>query len=143
MPIQAMLPSLLVAAGSLVLLGLGAAHLLLTFRGRKLYPRDEALIVALQSATPVLTRQTTMWRMWIGFNASHSFGGILFGLIYAYLALAADDFLFRSVYLQSVGLLVLGGYLFLGKRYWFSVPFRGIVLATALFSLGILLRFWR
>jgi hypothetical protein len=35
-----------------------------------------------------------MWKAWIGFNASHSFGLILFGTVYAYLALAHGSFLF-------------------------------------------------
>ena len=39
---------------------------------------------------------------------------------------AHSTFLFRSTFLLSLGLL-LGGYVFLGKRYWFSVPFRGIL----------------
>lgn len=142
MPIQAVLPSGLVAAGALVLLILGLVHLRFTFSGRKLHPRNAELIPVLQAEPLVITRETTMWKTWIGFNASHSFGGILFGLIYGYLALAADDFFFRSVYLQSVGLLLLGGYLFLGKRYFFSVPFRGIVLAAVLYALGIGLRFY-
>jgi len=43
--------------------------------------------------------------------------------------------------LQSVGLALLGGYLFLGKTYWFSVPFRGIVLASALY-LAALVAAW-
>jgi hypothetical protein len=28
-----------------------------------------------------------MWKAWIGFNASHAYGAIFFGLIYGYLAL--------------------------------------------------------
>ena len=74
-----------------------------------------------------------MWKAWIGFNASHSYGAILFGLVYGYLAIFHAAFLFRDPFLLIVGLLLLGGYVFLGKRYWFSVPFRGIVLATALY----------
>src|SRR5438046_6957052 len=29
-----------------------------------------------------------MWRAWVGFNASHSMGAMLFGLVFAFLALA-------------------------------------------------------
>ena len=36
------------------------------------------------------TKETTMWRCWVGFNASHSMGLILFGLAFGYLALAHD-----------------------------------------------------
>jgi hypothetical protein len=85
----------------------------------------------------VITRETTMWKAWIGFNASHSYGAILFGAVYGYLALVHSAFLFQSRFLLLLGLLLLAGYVFLGKRYWFSVPFRGIVLASALYSLGL------
>jgi hypothetical protein len=46
-------------------------------------------------------------------------------------------FLFQSRFLLLLGLLLLAGYVFLGKRYWFSVPFRGIVLASALYGVGL------
>jgi hypothetical protein len=87
----------------------------------------------------VITRETTMWRAWVGFNASHSYGAILFGAVYGYLSLAHSAFLFRSTSLLSLGLLLLGGYAFLGKRYWFSVPFRGILLATVFYVLGLII----
>jgi hypothetical protein len=96
-----------------------------------LLPRDRDLKARMQEVSPVITRETTMWKAWIGFNASHSYGAILFGAVYGYLSLAHSAFLFRSAFLLSLGLLLLGGYAFLGKRYWFSVPFRGILLATA------------
>jgi hypothetical protein len=31
---------------------------------------------------PVITKEATMWRCWVGFNASHSMGLILFGLVF-------------------------------------------------------------
>jgi hypothetical protein len=35
---------------------------------------------------PVITKEATMWRCWVGFNASHSMGLILFGLVFGFLA---------------------------------------------------------
>ena len=58
---------------------------------------------------------------------------ILFGAVYGYLAIVHSAFLFQSTFLLLLGLLLLAGYVFLGKRYWFSVPFRGILLSTALY----------
>ncbi len=81
-----------------------------------------------------------MWKAWIGFNASHSYGAMLFGLVYGYLALAHAPFLFASPFLLAVGLVLLGGYGLLGWQYWFSVPFRGIALATALYVAALLLQ---
>ena len=121
------------AASAAIIFVLGAMHLWYTFCSNKLQPRDPDLRARLEQAPLVLTRKTTMWKAWVGFNASHSYGALLFGAIYGYLALVHSSFLFDSWYLLSTGLLVLLAYAFLGKRYWFSVPFRGILFATALY----------
>lgn len=130
--------SLLLAASAFVILGLGCAHLLFTFRGNKFYPRDPALMARMQEVSPVISGKMSMWKAWVGFNASHSFGAMLFGLVYGYLALAQPSVLFSSWFLLAVGLALLAGCLFLGWRYWFSTPFRGIVLSTALYVSGVL-----
>jgi hypothetical protein len=80
-----------------------------------------------------------MWKAWVGFNASHGYGAILFGAVYGYLSLVHSAFLFQSPFLLSLGLLLLGGYVFLGKRYWFSVPFRGILLATVFYVIALVI----
>jgi len=128
----------LFAASAAVILALGMVHLLYTFHGTKLHPRDPQLRQQMEETSPVITRRTTMWRAWVGFNASHSFGAILFGLVYGYLGLLHTAFLLDSGFLLGLGLLLLGGYVFLGKRYWFSVPFRGIVLASLLYVAALL-----
>ena len=132
------LSSLLLAASAAIILCLGTAHLWLTFRGTALHPRDESMAVRMREVTPRLTRQTTMWRAWVGFNASHSFGAMLFGLTWGYLALAQPGVLFASVFLRGLGLVLLAGYAVLGWRYWFSIPFRGIALATALYVAALI-----
>lgn len=132
------LASSLIAGSAAIILLLGLLHLLYTFTGPKLLPRDRELQVRMQEVSPVITRQTTMWKAWVGFNASHSFGAILFGAVYGYLSLVHSAFLFQSTFLVLLGLTLLIGYGFLGKRYWFSIPFRGIVCATVLYAVGIL-----
>jgi hypothetical protein len=132
-----MLASFLVAAGALIVLLLGSIHLLYTFRGPKLTPRDPALQASMREVHPVLTRQTTMWKAWIGFNASHSMGAMLFGLVYGYLALALPQVLFASPFLIAVGVAMLGGFVILGKLYWFSIPFAGVSISLALYLAGI------
>jgi hypothetical protein len=134
---NALAPSLIAASAAIILL-LGLIHLAYTFSGTKLHPRDAALQARLKEVSPIITRETTMWKAWIGFNASHSYGAILFGLVYGYLALAHSSFLFQSAFLLLLGLLLLAGYAFLGKVYWFSVPFRGIVLSTALYVAALI-----
>jgi hypothetical protein len=130
-------PSLIAASAAIILL-LGLIHLVYTFSGTKLHPREAALQARLKEVSPIITRETTMWKAWIGFNASHSYGAILFGLVYGYLALAHAAFLFQSAFLLSLGLLLLAGYAYLGKVYWFSVPFRGIALSTALYVAALI-----
>ena len=89
--------------------------------------------------SPVITTQTTMWKAWIGFNASHSYGAILYGLVYGYLALIHAQLLFGSTFLLGVGALLLVGYVFLGRRYFFSIPYRGILIATASYAAGLII----
>jgi hypothetical protein len=127
----------LMAASAAIPLLLGSLHLLYTFHGPKLLPRDSDLQARMKSVSPVITRETTIWKAWIGFNASHSFGLMLFGLIYGYLALERPVLLFDSTFLLALGILLLGGYAYLGVRYFFKVPLRGILLALALYISAI------
>ena len=136
-----MLDSYFIAAAAAIALVLGLLHLFYTYNGTKLHPRDDALKARMQEVAPVISRDTTMWRTWIGFNASHSLGAMLFGLLYAYLPLAHAGMFFQSPFLIGVGLALLASFVALGRVYWFSVPFRGIVAATALYALGLVVHF--
>lgn len=127
------------SAGILLLLGL--AHLFYTFHGNKFDPRDAQLKARLMEVSPIISRETTLWRAGIGFHASHSFGAILLGLVYGYLSLLHGAFLFQSWFLLGLGLLVLVGYAVLARLYWFSVPFRGVSLAAVLYCLGLAAHF--
>ena len=100
---------LMIFSASIILI-LGILHLVYTFWGPKLTPRDAALQLSMSQISPVITKETTMWRAWVGFNASHSMGAILFGLIYGYLAIAQSQLLFHSPFLLIVGLAMLGGF---------------------------------
>lgn len=131
------LSAILIASSAAIIFVLGALHLLFTFHGPRLLPRDRELKARMEAVSPVITTETTMWRAWVGFNASHSYGALLFGSLYGYLALVHRDLLLESAYLLAVGLALLGGYTFLGARYWFSVPFRAILVATGLYVLGV------
>ena len=127
---------ILIAASACVLGTLGSLHLLYTFHGNKLHPRDPAVREAMQRTNPVITRQTSVWRATKGFNASHSLGIIAFALVYGYLALWRSDVLGGSLFLLALGMAVLLAYLVLARRYFFSVPFRGVALACVLYASG-------
>ena len=131
------LASMLMAGSAAIIFLLGAVHLVYTVHGNRLHPRDGELRSKLEQAPLVLTRQTTMWKAWVGFNLSHSCGALLFGAVYGYLALVHGPFLFQSWFLLALGLVLLGGYAFLGKRYWFKSPLRGILLAMILYVIAL------
>ena len=94
---------------------LGVVHLVYTFWGPMLTPRDPALRISMSQIAPVITKETTMWRCWVGFNASHSMGLMLFGLVFGFLALAHGQLLFQSPFLLVVGLAMLVGFVVLCK----------------------------
>ena len=124
-------------AAAAIPLALGVIHFAYTFWGAQLTPRDSALQTMMSNVPLVLTRETTMWRAWLGFNASHSMGAILFGLVYGYLALMHDELLFKSPYLLLVGLAVVCGFVVLAKLFWFSVPFWSLCVALACYVASI------
>jgi hypothetical protein len=93
----------------------------------------------MSQVAPVITKETTMWRCWVGFNASHSMGLILFGLVFGFLALAHGQLLFQSPLLLVVGLAMLAGLVLLCKVYFFSVPLIGISISLACYVASIAL----
>ncbi len=130
-------PSLLMAASAGIILLLGAVHLLYTFVGTRLHPRDAGLRQQMRQVPPRISAQTSMWRAWVGFNASHSMGALLFGSIYGFLAIAHGEFLFHSPFLLGLGVAMLLGYTVLGALYWFSVPLAGISGALLLYLASV------
>jgi hypothetical protein len=132
------LSGILIAASGAIMFALGAMHLVFTYSGSKLHPRDAAVIDAMKAGGMRISRETTVWRAATGFHGSHSLGAMLFGLVYGYLALEGTGFLFSSAYLLSLGMLTLCAYLVLAKLYWFKIPFRGILLATVLYAAALL-----
>jgi hypothetical protein len=133
-----MLPRFLLIASTAVILVFGIIHLLYTFRGPKLTPRDPALRARMEQVSPVISSETTMWKAWIGFNATHSLALILFGMIYGYLALANFELLMQSPVLLAIGFAMLIALVVLAKLYFFGVPFRGVCVALGCFAAGVM-----
>jgi hypothetical protein len=103
--------SAFIATSAAVILLLGVVHLLYTFRGPKLHPCDPDLTARMMAVSPVVNRETTTWRAWVGFNATHSFGLILFGALYGYLAIRHTALLFHSWFLLALGFALLLSFL--------------------------------
>jgi hypothetical protein len=122
-----------------IIFTLGVIHFVYTFWGPKLTPRDPTLQISMSQISPVITKETTIWRCWVGFNASHSLGLILFGLVFGFLALAHGQLLFHSPFLLVVGLAMLGGLVVLSRLYFFSAPLIGISISLACYITSIVL----
>src|SRR6516162_3349425 len=127
---------LMVLSASIVFT-LGVVHLVYTFWGPMLTPRDPALRISMSQVAPVITKETTMWRCWVGLNASHSMGLILFGLVFGFLALAHGQLLFQSPFLLLGGLAMLGGFVVLCKVYFFSAPLKDLSISLACYVASI------
>ena len=126
-----MVAKILMILSASICLTLGVFHLVYTFRGPLLTPRDPALQISMSQISPVITKETTIWRCWVGFNASHSMGLMLFGLVFGFLALAHDQLLFQSPFLLVIGLAMLAGFVVLCKVYFFSAPLTGVCISLA------------
>ena len=87
--------------GSLPLVLLGSVHLVFTLRDHKkpqhIVPRSVEMIQDMKAEPLLLTRETTMWRAWIGFNISHSIAVLLVGVGYMYLSTRYFSFLSRDI----------------------------------------------
>jgi len=77
-----------------------------------------------------------MWKAWVGFNGSHSLGALFFGLMNIFLVVSYFPIYSESWLIHVINLLTLGFYFFLGKVYWFRIPFRGIAISTFCFILA-------
>ncbi len=131
------LSSSLLASGAGIVGLLGAIHLFYTGLSAAFEPRDRELGVRMRNAAIVLTDETTLWKAWIGFNASHGLGAVVFGLVYGNLALFHHGTLVGSAFLSLTGIAAIAAYVALAARYWFRVPLVGTVAAGVLFLAGL------
>jgi hypothetical protein len=120
-----------------IIFTLGAIHLIYTFYGLQLTPRDPALQISMSQVSPVISKETTMWRCWVGFNATHSLALLLFGLVFGFLALAHGEVLFHSPFLLVVGLAMLAGLVVLCKLFFFRVPLIGVSISLVCYVASV------
>jgi hypothetical protein len=119
------------AGGIFVLLaGLHGVYTYLDARKpRRIVPDDPAVIAAMTVSKVRLSRGgTDMWSAWLGFNFSHSIGGLLFGAICILIGVhwpAVPSWALPA----CAGVAAI--YLWVGLNFWFRVPNTGIAIATA------------
>ena len=131
-----MVDQCLMVAGGAIFGFLGALHLAYTFFTTKFDPYDASVADAMKSTSPRISRQTTMWRAWIGFNGSHSLGAIAFAALVIVLAAQRMDVIVDAPVFAWIAVVNGLAYLALAKRYWFRIPLVGIALATACFAVA-------
>ena len=98
-----------------------------------LSPRDPTVRDAMAHDTILLTRRTTVWLAWVGFNLSHSLGLLLVGVVVALIGRTSASFQAQAAVFLPLAVLVSATYLVLGVRYWFRTPIIGISLASVCF----------
>ena len=123
--------------GALPFIVLGLAHAVATPQtpadAKGLSPRDPAVRDAMAHDSVLLTRRTTLWLAWVGFNLSHSLGAILFGAVVVLIGRSSASFEAQATVFLPLAVLVSASYLVLGVRYWFRTPIIGISLASVCF----------
>ncbi len=128
----------LFVAGALPYLLLGAAHAVKTpitpGQEKGLSPRDPALRTAMTNDTILLTRRTTVWRAWVGFNFSHSLGAVLFGVVVVLIGRDPVAFSAQAALFLPLAVIVAGLYLAIAARFWFRTPLVGIAWSAACFT---------
>ncbi|RDC65435.1 LIC_13387 family protein [Adhaeribacter pallidiroseus] len=124
-----MTPKYLWEIGSCILILLGAIHLYYTFLTNKFSSDNQTLMAAMKTSFMLLTKQTTIWKAWIGFNASHSMGVIFIGIVNFYLAVNYFAIFETDVFFFLFTISVVAFYVWLAKKYWFKIPFTGLVIA--------------
>jgi hypothetical protein len=129
--------------GAVPFILLGAVHILYSLRDvwtpKKLTPYDDSVRVSMQQSTLALTRQTTVWRAWLGFNISHGIGVLFFGLVYLILALSSSALLSKVTVLPLLAVAVSVSYLVLSVKYWFHIPAIGSGIGAACFLAALVL----
>lgn len=132
-PMSSLLAQILIAFGAVLMGILGAIHIFHTFFTNKFDARDAATLAAMKATSMVLTRRTSLWNAWIGFNASHALGILLFAATYLVLAIGHISVLRESPALTWLPVVGGASYMALASRYWFRTPFAGATIATACF----------
>lgn len=118
---------------------LGSAHLLYMFFSNKFEAYDSSVTQSMKETSLILTKETTLWKAWVGFNASHSIGVMFIAIIYTTLALKYFDVIEQSLLLSLLPILIGLSYLILAKKYWFSSHFIRISIATMCFIAAAIL----
>jgi hypothetical protein len=135
-----MLTKYLYIAGCIPFLALGILHTLYTiadtYNPKKLIPYKAGVMGLMKESTLAITKETNVWRAWVGFNISHGIGILFFSTTYLYLSIFNTPFLEGSLFFMSAAPIISLTYLVLSKKYWFSIPTAGSAIGLLCFVAG-------
>ena len=129
--------------GTIPFIALGSLHAVFTCidqrRPYRISPSDPAVRSAMQRSRLKIHPSSNLWQAWIGFNYSHSFGAMLYGIVF--MILATDDFprLTSSVSLMSIAIVIPLTYTWLAWSFWFITPAIGVTFSSACMLVSSLL----
>lgn len=137
-----MLTKYLYITGCIPFLVLGLLHTTYTiadtYNPKKLVPYKSGVMGLMKESTLALTKETDMWRAWVGFNISHGAGLLFFSTTYLYFSILHINFLESSLFLLSAAPVIALTYLILSKKYWFRIPAAGSAIGLLCFVTGSL-----
>lgn len=124
-------------AGGIPLFLLGVAHVRETPFApddrKGLSPSDAELPARMARSTVRLTKQTDVWRAWVGFNLSHSLGAISLPVFVLATGYSASIFQQNAAVCVPLAAFFAAIYAVLAARYWFRIPLIGCLLTCASF----------
>jgi len=131
-------------AGCIPFLVLGLLHTAYTiadtYNPRKLIPYKSGVMGLMKESTLALTKETDMWRAWVGFNISHGVGILFFSATFLYFATFHVAFLKSSLFLLLAAPAISLTYLILSIKYWFRIPTAGSAIGLLFFVAGSLVQ---
>jgi hypothetical protein len=137
-------------AGAAILMAAGGGHALVTLldmvRPTFFTPIDDSVRSAMERTGFRFRRlfpgaddvTPTMWRLWLGFNASHGFGVFSFGLVCLLIAVHDYALVEQIGALQPLTIAFPAVYFVIALRYWFYAVGLVTVGAFACFTLAAL-----
>ncbi|EZH84082.1 hypothetical protein AU05_13495 [Ectopseudomonas composti] len=141
-----MLTKYLYIAGCIPFIALGILHTVYTiadiYNPKRLIPYKSEIMGLMKESILAITKETNMWRAWVGFNISHGVGMLFFSVTYLYLSIFYMSFLQSSLFFMSAAPIISLTYLVLSKKYWFSIPAIGSAIGLLCFVAGILVQLY-
>ncbi len=134
-----MISQILLVTGCAIFGIFGGLHFVYVLATNKFDVIDRDLVKSMKVSNPVITKETSLWQAWIGINYSHSLGLLWISFIYIPLIIGHFEVLQNNMWLTLLLPVSALCYAILSKKYWFTAPFVGSVLAFVCFAAGFYL----